>query len=51
MSKTADVKIILEKIQKKLQSAAFTELAIVDKMNEANENAAMKQDNNTDFYD
>ena len=49
--KTNEVKIILEKIQLKLQDAAFTNLAILDKMNDANKNKDMKQDNNKDFYD
>ena len=50
-SKTDEVKIILEKIQAKLQASAFTELAVLDEMNKANENGYMKKDNNKDFYD
>ena len=50
-SKTNEVMIILEKIQAKLQASAFTELAVLHEMNQANENGYMKKDNNKDFYD
>ena len=50
-SKTNEVKIILEKIQAKLQASAFTELAVLHEMNKTNENGYMKKDNNKDFYD
>ena len=50
-SKTDEVEIILKKIQKKLQASAFTDLAVLVKMNEANDKGYMKQDNNKDFYD
>ena len=50
-SKTNEVEIILKKIQKKLQASAFTDLAVLVKMNEANDKGYMKQDNNKDFYD
>jgi len=46
-----NVKILLEKIQKKLQKSAFKDLAIVEKMNEQFENKLMEQDNNIDFND
>ena len=48
-NESTEIKSLLEKIQKKLQSAAFTELAILDKMNEKINNKSMEQDNNSDF--
>jgi len=50
-SKTVEIKGLLEQIQKKLQDAALTDLALLDKKNEGINNDAMEQDNNKDFFD
>ena len=42
---------LLERIQKKLQIAEFTQLAIVQKMTERVDNKFMEQDNNKNFID
>ena len=46
---TEEVKKLLAKIQTKLQTAAFTELAIVEKLNERIENKFIEQPSNEDF--
>ena len=50
-NKTKQIKGLLERIQKKLQVAALTDLAVLDKKNEGIQNIDMEQDNNKDFFD